>query len=62
MQLHPGLVTDSCAYELSKAKWGAMDPSDIATHGIQMCMDSLLTPSSPEAGREDQLGEELGGN
>lgn len=45
VQLHPGLVTDSCAYELSKGKWGAMEPSDIATHGIQFCMDSLLNAS-----------------
>ena len=36
-----------------------MDPSAIATHSIQLCMDSLLAPSSPEAGQEgaEQTGE-----
>jgi len=34
---------DSCSYELSKAKWGAMEPSDIATLSLQFCIDSLLT-------------------
>ena len=52
MQLHPGLVTDSCAFELSKAKWGAMEPSDIATHSIQFCMDSLLSPDTGTEGAE----------
>ncbi len=50
MQLHPGLVTDSCAYELSKAKWGAMEPSEIATHSIHFCRDYLLTSLSPGGG------------
>lgn len=60
VQLHPGLVTDSCTFELSKAKWGAMDPSDIATHSIQLCVDSLLTPSSPEEATGEQAGEQPG--
>ena len=59
MQLHPGLVTDSCAYELSKAKWGAMEPSEIATHSIHFCKDYLLTSLSPGGGggEGDRTGE-----
>lgn len=61
MQLHPGLVTDSCAYELSKAKWGAMEPSEIATHSIQLCRDSLLNSLSPGGvGEGDRTGEREG--
>ncbi len=57
VQLHPGLVTDSCAYERSKAKWGAMEPSEIATHSIHFCKDYLLTSLSPAGGEGDRTGE-----
>lgn len=39
---------DSSSYELSKAKWGAMEPSDIATLSLQFCVDNLLTPNSEQ--------------
>jgi hypothetical protein len=42
VQLHPGLITGGEKYELSKAKWGAMEPSDIATLSLQLCMDTSL--------------------
>ena len=39
VQLHPGLITDGGNYELSKSKWGAMEPDDIATLSLQLCLD-----------------------
>lgn len=42
VQLHPSLVTDSFGYELSKAKWGSMEPHDIATLSLQLCLDTSV--------------------
>ena len=53
VQLHPGLITGGEKVELSKAKWGAMEPLDIATLSYQLCMDtSLAVQEEKQRGKE----------